>query len=133
MNDLFEDASRQKLTFATSKGALTVYDLWDLQLKDLDTLAKAANKALKTSEEESFIPTVGRRTKEETLNALRLNILKRVIKVKVEEAEKATQRAIASAKRARIKELMAQKEDEAFKGKSLDELQKLLGELGGDE
>lgn len=133
MNDLFETASRQKLTFATSKGNLTTYDLWDLQLKDLDSLAKAANRALKTSDEESFIPTAVRKTKEETANALRLAILKRVIEVKVDEADKAAKRAATVAQKSRIKELMAQKEDEAFKGKSLDELQKLLGELGGDE
>lgn len=132
MNDLFETASRQKLTFATNKGNLTTYDLWDLQLKDLDALARAANRALKTSDEESFLTTATRKTKEETTNTLRLAILKQVIKVKEEEADKAAKRAATLAQKARIKELMAQKEDEAFKGKSLDELQKLLSELGDE-
>ena len=51
--NIFEQASRLKLTFSTNKGQLSVEHLWDLSLDSLDTLAKGVNRELKASEEEA--------------------------------------------------------------------------------
>ena len=52
---MFEKASRLKLRFASTRGGLSVEDLWDLSLANLNGLAKGINKAIKASEEEDFL------------------------------------------------------------------------------
>ena len=60
MDNLFMQATREKFRFESSKGDLSVEQLWDLPLTsrtgfDLDTVAKAVNADLKASNEESFV------------------------------------------------------------------------------
>lgn len=112
--NIFEQASRLKLTFSTNKGQLSVEHLWDLSLDSLDTLAKGVNRELKASEEESFVKT---RTKANTELVLRLEILKRVIEVKLQEQEDKKNRA---AKRAQLDTL-----EQLRDNKALQELQNL--------
>lgn len=112
--NIFEQASRLKLTFNTNKGQLSVEHLWDLSLDSLDTLAKAVNRELKASEEESFVKT---RTKANTELVLRLEILKRIIEVKLQEQEDKKNRA---AKRAQLDTL-----EQLRDNKALQELQSL--------
>jgi hypothetical protein len=38
---MYKEAAKQKLRFATNKGNLSVEQLWDLNLTDLDSLAVA--------------------------------------------------------------------------------------------
>ena len=110
----FEQASRLKLRFTTTKGQLSVEDLWELSLDSLDTIAKAVNRQLKASEEESFVKT---RTKTDTESTLRLDILKRVIEVKLQESEEKKNKAEKAAQLSLLRELKA--------NKALQELQSL--------
>lgn len=89
MEDLFIKATRKHYKFKSNVGLLNVEDLWDLDLNnksnlDLDTIAKTLNKEIKTNEEESFVAT--KSTKNSDLEA-KLEIVKYIIKVKLEEAE----------------------------------------------
>jgi hypothetical protein len=129
-NNKFIEASRKKLRFTTTKGQLSVEELWDLSLQSLDAIAKAVNKQLKASEEESFIPTASKRKDSDA--ELALDILKYIIQVKVEERDAEKARAEKREKAARLKELLAQKKDAELTGKSAEELEKMLAELGGE-
>jgi hypothetical protein len=120
-SSIMERANRIKLRFATSKGNLTTEDLWDLSLPSLDAIAKGVNKELKNEEEESFIPDTTPRPAS-THNALRLEILKHVIVTKSEEMKAAELRATKRATLARLKELAANKADEAFNSLSREEI-----------
>lgn len=44
---MFEKASRIKLRYSTNRGVLSVEDLWDLSLEQLDPIAINLNKSLK--------------------------------------------------------------------------------------
>lgn len=112
--NIFEQASRMGLTFPSKQGPLSTEHLWQLSLDSLDTLAKGVNRELKASEEESFVKT---RTKANTELVLRLEILKRIIEVKLQEAEEKKNRA---AKRAQLDTL-----EQLRDNKALQELQNL--------
>ncbi len=127
INNKFVDATRRKLRFNTTKGQLSVEELWDLSLQSLDTIAKAVNKQLKASDEESFIPAASKR--KDADSELSLDILKYIIGVKVEERDKEKARAEKHEKAARLRELLAQKRDAELTGKSAEELEKMLQEL----
>lgn len=122
----FELASRKKLRFPTTKGFLSIEDLWDLSLPSLDNIAKGVNKQLKESEEESFITT---RTTKDSDAELALDILKHVIKVKLEEKEITAAKAEKAQKLAHLRQLATQKAGEALSAKSLEEIQAMITEL----
>ena len=65
MNDnvsMYEYATRNKLRFTSTKGVLSVEQLWDVPPRsqdgfNLDAVAKVANASLKALTEESFVQT----------------------------------------------------------------------------
>ena len=105
---MFEKASRMKLRFNTQRGVLSVEDLWDLPLIQLDNIAIALNKKLQESKTESFIKT---RTKDTTELELKFNIAKHIIDVKLQEQEDRLLESEKKAKRQKILDLMAKKQD----------------------
>jgi hypothetical protein len=130
----FEKASRLKLRFDSVQGKISVEDLWDLPLTtksanraSLDDVAKATSRALKTSgEEESFVLKT---TPANSLDKLRLDIVKQVISVRLAEAEESEKAAVNKAKKAQILAIIDQKKDAALSNLSVEDLTKLLAEL----
>lgn len=128
MTEVFEQAARLKLRFETTKGCLSSEDVWELSLPSLDTLARTVNRRLRVAEEESFIPST-LQPKAPSHDTLRLEMLRHIISVKVLERDVARQLAEDRAKLARLKDLLAAKEDEAFKTLSQEEILKQITEL----
>ena len=126
MEQLFEKASRLKLRFKSQMGLITVEDLWDLNLTSLDSIAKDLNRQIKAEAEESFITV---KSKANTALELAFDIVKHVIKVKLEEAEVKKLAAEKKARKAQIMELISQKQNEALSAKSIEELQAELDNL----
>lgn len=120
---MFVKASRLKLRFSTSKGLISVEDLWDLPLTALDTIAKNLNKEVKESAEESFIKM---KTSASTLATLRFEIVKHIIEVKLNEAEAAQKRAENKERKAQILALIAEKQNKELSEKSVADLMKEL-------
>lgn len=125
---MFEKATRMKLRFQTSRGVLSVEDLWDLNLESLDSIAIGLNKKLKESQTESFIKT---KTKDTTELELKFDIAKHIIDVKVAELEARKDAAEKRAKKQKLMELISKKQDAELEGKSVDELMKELETLEG--
>ncbi len=127
---IFEKATRLKLRFPTTKGLISVEDVWDLPLTSqqkvsLDSLARDTNRELRETQEESFVKPTPANDKLQ----LRMDILKHVIKVRMDENQ-AKQDALAKEqKKAKLKELIQRKKDEALDSLSLDELEKQLADL----
>ena len=125
----FERASQIKLRFVTAKGLLSTEDLWDLSLDrgavTLDSIALDYYTQLKTEN----ISFVNNEKNVNSLNQLRFDIVKYVIDVKLAEREKAKTAADNKIKKNRILELIAQKQDEAFSTKSVEELNAMLADL----
>ena len=128
MAEIFEQAARMKLRFETNKGCLSSEEVWELSLSSLDMLARSVNKRVREAEEESFIPAA-HQPKVISHDALRLDILKHVIGVKVVERDLARKKAEDRTKLVRLQELLAAKEDDAFKAMSQEEILKQITEL----
>ena len=128
---MFEKATKNKYRFKTTKGFLSTESLWDIPLLSddgfcLDNIAKAINKEIKESEGESFVIQ-----KDHQNDKLRekLEIVKRIIKVKLQEQEEERLKADNYLKKQKLLEVLAEKQDESLKEKSVEELQKMIEEL----
>lgn len=123
---MFEKGIRQKLRFKLANGIISIEDLYDLKLEDLDRLAISLNKEIKESSGESFIKA--KTSTNETLE-LKFEIVKHVIDVKLLEKENKAKALEKQQKREQIEELIGRKELSALESKSLEELRKELAEL----
>lgn len=122
--NLFEIASREKYRFPYN-GLISVEDLWDLTMPQLDRVYKALSKESKTQGEDSLMDEV---TIDKRLTNM-IEIVKHVFSVKQEEAEARKAAAENKKKRERIAEIVAQKEYEALNNLSVDELKKIMSEI----
>lgn len=127
--NIFEQASRLKLRFETTKGLLSVEDLWQLSLQSLDTIAKAVNRKLKEVAEESFIPTPIRTNSASAELQLKLDLLKHVITTLDAETKAKLARSKRQADLAQLRQLAAAKTNEALASQSLEDILKKISEL----
>lgn len=122
---MFKQASKLKLRFQTNRGVLSAEQLWDLTQTDLANAIKAVKKVLKTGDDDelSFLES----TKVvDVENQLRFDILKDVYLTKKKEAEESRDAAANKAHNQKILALIAEKQEEGLKGKSIEELEALL-------
>ena len=87
--NIFEYAAMHKLRF-NYKGQLTTEDLYDLSLKELDSIYKTLNRENKKEEEESLLVT---HTTKDTALAVKIEIIKYIVRKKQEQEEKAKKAA----------------------------------------
>jgi hypothetical protein len=133
VSDYYKYAAQNRLRFPSSRGDISVEDLFDLPLTskngfDLDSVAKAVNARLKAELEESFVtPPTNPKKK---LLEISLEIVKDVIATKQEENAAALARAQRKAQKQKILEALERKKDESLSQASIDDLQKQLAELG---
>lgn len=119
----FKLASQQKLRFQTTRGSLSTEQLWDLSLEELDTLAVSLEAEHKESGKKSFLIT--KSVKDKTAK-LRFDVVLDVLTTKVEEAQALTEAAEIKAHNEKIITLIAEKQDESLKGKSIKQLEAML-------
>jgi hypothetical protein len=126
---MFEKAARLKYRFESPKGLLTVEDLWDLPLSsdtkraNLDDIARDLYKQLKNSDDVSFV--FPERKSDPTIQ-VKFDIVKHIIDVKLLEQEAAKKAEQNKLQKQKIMRLIAEKDDEALRGKSREELRALL-------
>ena len=123
--NIFEYAVRNKVRFPF-KGMISVEDLWDLSLTNLDSIYKTLNKQVKQSEEESLLIT---KTSVDTELEVQIAIVKYIVSIKLEEQEAREKAAAKKAQKQKIMSIIATKEDEALQNSSVDDLKKMLDEL----
>lgn len=123
--NIFEVAVRNKMRFPY-KGLISVEDLWDLPVVNLDTIFKALNSQLKQAKEESLLDV---KSKQDQELDIKIEIIKHIVKVKVEEEQEKLQAKEKREKRQKIMGILATKEDQDLENKSPEELKKMLHEL----
>lgn len=119
----FKLASQQKLRFQTNRGLLSSEQLWDLSLEELDTLAVSLEIEHKQSAKKSFL--VKTSIKDKTAK-LRFDVVLDVLTTVVAEQEAAAEAMEIKEHNKKIVTLIAEKQDESLKGKSIKQLEALL-------
>ena len=122
---MYKQVSQLKLRFQTPKGVLTVEQLWDLSMTDLSTTIKAMKKILKKSDDDD-LAFLEEDSKVDKAVELAFNVLKDVYITKKEAAKAIRDAAEIKAHNQKILTLIADKEEESLKGKSVEELKNML-------
>lgn len=132
MQNIFEFATRTKIRFTSSRGELSVEQLWDVPLRsrddfNLNAIAKAASRAFKDISEESFVETT--KTVEHTRREAALEVVKYIIETKLAEETAATMRAAKKLEKEKLLAILAEKQDGKLSELSEKELQKRITAL----
>lgn len=129
---MFEQATKEKYRFDSVQGKLTVEDLWDLPLiSSTGNIASLDDIAINLDEEvaqhkKSFVVKPSSRI---SLAKKKLDIVKYIIKVKMQEQEEREKEAQRAEEKQRIMEIIDEKQNEKLKSKSLSELKKMIKNL----
>jgi N-acetylmuramic acid 6-phosphate (MurNAc-6-P) etherase len=124
MEKMFEIAARQKIRFPF-KGLISVEDLWDLSLENLDSIYKVLNSQLKQVKEESLLQVRNAQDKELDV---KIEIIKYIVQIKQQEAQARLKAKERKEKNAKIMEIIATKKDQDMQNKSIAELEAMLNE-----
>lgn len=122
---MFEYAARNKLRFPY-KGMITAEDLWDLNVRELDSIFKTLNAQVKKAQEESLLET---KSKEDEVLSVQIDIVKHIVRIKQDEEAARLFAKERKEKKQKLMELINAKQDEDLHSKSIDELKAMLAEL----
>lgn len=127
---MYKKAAKLKLRFNSSKGLLTVEQLFDLTMPELSSLIKKVNTDLKKEARvDDDLAFLEGRDEAESLNSLKFDILKDVYLTKKQEREEAATDQEKKATRQKIAEIIAKKKDEALEKLSIEELESRLKDV----
>lgn len=123
--DIYKEAAKLKLRFATPKGVLSVEQLWELTQKDLDSCIRSLKKAIKKNDDDdlAFLDNSG---VVNSIDQLRFDVLKDVYLTNKRETEETKNALEVKQHNQKIMELIAEKKEQGLKDKSIEELEKLL-------
>jgi hypothetical protein len=125
MEKMFEAALKNKFRFPF-KGMVNTEDLFDLSVRDLDTIFKTLNTEVKKVKEESLLTT---KSKEDTELEFKIEIVKYIFAEKVKEQEERKLAKENAEKKQKIMELINNKQEADLANKSIDELKSMLNSL----
>lgn len=125
--NIFVTASKHKFRYPY-KGLISTEDLWDLNLEQLDVIYKILVKSAKDLHEESLLTVTCRNDDDDVLD-MKIEIVKYIFEEKVEAARRMEAAVANEAKKRRILEVLAKKQDESYNNMSEDELREMLNEL----
>ena len=102
---------------------MSTEQLWDLSLEELDALAVSLEAKVEESGRKSFLVKTSEKSR---IAKLRFDVALDVLNTKVEEAQDAATALENKRHNEKIITLIAEKQDESLKGKSVEELEKML-------
>ena len=127
---MYKKAAKLKLRFNSSKGLLTVEQLFDLTMPELSSLIKKVNTDLKKEARvDDDLAFLEGKDETESLNSLKFDILKDVYLTKKQEREEAATDQEKKATRQKIAEIIAKKKDEALENLSIEGLERRLKDV----
>lgn len=133
---IFEYATRNKIRFPSSRGDLTLEQLWDVPLRatdgfDLNAVARAANKAWKEVSEENFVEQT--RTPKHLRLEVALEVVKHVIDAKLADEAAAKKRAENRKERELLLAALAEKQVGKMSEMTEQQIRKRIAQLGSEK
>lgn len=130
--NMFEKATRTQLRFPSTKGEISVEQLWTVPLRsrdnfNLNTVAQAVNEKVQETGKESFVDTST--NPNQAKYSLMLDIVKYIISVKKTEEDAAAQRAKNREEKATLLAILAKKQAGKMDAMTEEDLQKRINEL----
>lgn len=130
IGDLFINATRDKTRFSSSKGLLSIDDLWDLPLNDLDKIAVDLDKCKVNGDRKSFLTNTDTKKDDNQLAIKRsFDIVVYIIGVKQEENAQRVAKSRVDKQREFLIDLKNKKQLEELEGLSTEDIDKRLAEL----
>jgi hypothetical protein len=126
--NIFQYAAKNKLRFPY-KGSISVESLYELPVEELDKIYKTLRREAKAEDEESLLET--NKTNKEL--DIKIAIIKNIVEEKQAAAERAKKAVETKARKQRIMEAIAKKDEEAMGNATKEELQAMLDALSDDE
>ena len=126
VNKMFEVAVRNKYRFPF-RGSISVEDLWDLSVQQLDGVFKTLKSQEKKAQEESLLDTP---TPEDEALKTKIDIVRYIVEVKLAEARQAERAKETHDQKEKILGILAEKQDADLRNKTPDELRAMLEQLG---
>jgi hypothetical protein len=123
-----QTALRSHLRVSTTRGSLSVEDLYDLPLTELNDTLKQLNRKLKTIDEEDFLND-DKESKEDKATKLAFKITKHILDAKKEERDIAKNSKLVAEQKQKILDLIDKKDQESLQNLSREDLLKKLEEL----
>lgn len=122
---MFEVAIRNKMRFPF-KGLISVEDLWDLSVENLDKVFKTLNAEVKQVKEESLLDC---KTKEDEELDLKIEIIKYIVDIKLQEYKSKLEEKERKDKKQKLMAILQNKQEEDLQNKSIDEIKAMINEL----
>ena len=120
---MYKEASKLGLRIQAKQGLLSVEQLWNLPLKELDSIAVALQEAQEKAGKKSFLVT---KSQEDEIAQLKFKIVYDILETKVKESEALKTAKENKAHNQRILNLINDKKEESLKSLSIEELEKEL-------
>ena len=124
--NIFEKAVIGKYRFPY-KGLITVEDLFDLSVEDLDSVFKTLNSQKKKDEEESLL---SRKSKNDDILETKIKIVKNIVIRKLAEKTNKALEIERKQQKQKIEQILAIKQEQDLMNKSPEELIAMMNQLG---
>lgn len=115
--------TRLKLRFPTPKGNLSVEQLWDLSLEELDKVVVSLEENYNKSSKKSYIVKASEKDAE---TKLMFDVALDILQTKMEEKDEQRRSYEIKKHNKKILELIDKKKDEELSNLSIDDLTKLI-------
>ena len=125
MNNIYKEAIKSKIRF-NFKGSLSLEDLFDLKVEDLDAIYGDLKKKEKDLETYSLL---SKPTKERALVTIKLLLVRDIIEDKIKAEEEEAKAIKNKAEEQKILAVIAEKESENLKSMSIEQLTEMLKAL----
>lgn len=126
MNDIWIECIRNKYRFEF-KGLISVEDLFDLKLEDLDAIYRGLKKEEQDLLGDSLLETAENPAKREV--ETKIDVVKSIFAIKKIEMENAQKALANKAQKAKILAIIENKQDQELSEKSIEELREIYDNL----
>lgn len=125
MSNIYKEALRRNIRFEF-KGLRSTEELWDMRLEELDSIFQFLNAQRKTKSEESLLSTQNPEVSELDL---KIEIVRDIVGTLLQEKAEREESANKAARKQKILEMVARKEDDELGNLSAGELKELARQL----